>query len=60
MSGFGAWFSQSSFLLMKCFLNPFGPIELVVPALLDPSLTSLSEKQTNDVKSFLGGEMYFD
>lgn len=54
MSGFGSWLSQSSFLLMKCFLNLFGPIELVVPALLVPSLTSLAENQTIDVKTFLG------
>lgn len=42
-SGFGAWLSQSSFLLVKCFLNPCGPVELVPPMLLEPSLTSLPE-----------------
>lgn len=43
MSGFCAWLSQSSFLLMKCFLNPCGPVELVPLVLLEPSLTSLPE-----------------
>lgn len=51
MSGFGAWLSQSSFLLMKCL------VELVVPALLEPSLTSVAKNQTTDVKTFFGGNV---
>ena len=55
VSEFGAWLSQSSFLLMKYFLNPLGPIEPVVLAALDPWLTSLPENQHSDVKmTFLG------
>lgn len=43
MSGLDAWLSQSSFLLVKCFLNPRGPVEPVPLGLPDPSLTSLPE-----------------
>lgn len=40
MSGLVGWLSQSSFLLMKCFLNPCGPLEEVSLVWLDPSLAS--------------------
>lgn len=40
MSGLGGWLSQSSFLLMKCFLIPCGPLEEFSLVWLDPSLAS--------------------
>lgn len=40
MSGLGGWLSQSSLRLMKCFLNPCGPLEEVSLVWLDPSLAS--------------------
>lgn len=43
MSGFGGWLSQSSLRLMKCFLNPCGPLEEVSLPWLDPSLASLPD-----------------
>ncbi len=46
-SGSGGWLSQSSFLLMKCFLNPCGPEAQDALAWLDPSLGSADEKRTN-------------
>lgn len=43
-SGSGGWLSQSSFLLMKCFLNPCGPETQVALTWLGPSLGSPAEK----------------
>lgn len=47
-SGSGGWLSQSSFLLMKCFLNPCGPETQVALPWLGPSLGSPIKKQPDN------------
>lgn len=49
MSGLGGWLSQSSFLLMKCFLNPCGPLDEVSLVWLDPSLASPPDGENRNV-----------
>lgn len=53
MSGLGGWLSQSSFLLMKCFLSPCGPLEEVSLAWLDPSLASPPDGEYFQSRYFL-------